>query len=116
MGLLLLFLFFFSSSPVHAQEKKSSPVFRSYRPPPDAPPVQESDALRQIWYAFLAARKANAGDVMAQQELAVRYLYGKGVERDTAKAAYWMLKAAPVSSGRPTPARCSGRRMTRLPG
>lgn len=72
----------------------TSPVFRSYRPPPDAPPVQESDALRQIWYAFLAARKANAGDVMAQQELAVRYLYGKGVERDTAKAAYWMLKAA----------------------
>jgi len=80
-------------SPLQAQEK-SSPVFRSYRPPPDAPPVQESDALRQIWYAFLAARKANAGDVMAQQELGVRYLYGKGVERDTVKAAYWMQKAA----------------------
>ncbi len=86
---------------VRAQDKSKdkdknsiSPVFRSYRPPPDAPPVQESDALRQIWYAFLAARKANAGDVMAQQEMAVRYLYGKGVERDTAKAAYWMLKAA----------------------
>lgn len=90
----LSFLFFFSSSIAHAQEKKSSPVFRSYRPPPDAPPVQESDALRQIWLAFLTARKANAGDLMAQQELAVRYLYGKGVERDTVKAAYWMLKAA----------------------
>jgi uncharacterized protein len=84
------------ASDVQAQDKKNSgsPVFRSYQPPPDAPPVQESDALRQIWYAFLAARKANAGDAMAQQELAIRYLFGKGVEKDTAKAAYWMQKAA----------------------
>jgi uncharacterized protein len=80
---------------LHAQVKKGdSPVFRTYKPPPDAPPVQESDALRQIWYAFLTARKANAGDVMAQQELGVRYLFGKGVERDTVKAAYWIQKAA----------------------
>lgn len=94
LGLSLLLIL--SGSPLlRAQEKSGgSPVFRSYRPPPDAPPVQESDALRQIWYAFLCARKANAGDVMAQQELAVRYLYGKGLERDTVKAAYWMMKAA----------------------
>ncbi len=93
LGLSLL-LIDLCPSVLRAQDKKSSPVFRSYRPPPEAPPVQESDALRQIWFAFLVARKANAGDMMAQQELAVRYLYGMGVERDTTKAAYWMLKAA----------------------
>jgi uncharacterized protein len=90
-----LLLITLSSSDLRGQEKSSgSPVFRSYRPPPDAPPVQESDALAQIWLAFLAARKANAGDVMAQQELAVRYLLGRGVEKDTVKSAYWMQKAA----------------------
>ena len=92
---LSMLLFALCPSSFRGQDKSSkSPVFRSYHPPPDAPPVQESDALRQIWYAFLAARKANAGDAMAQQELGVRYLYGKGVERDTVKAAYWMQKAA----------------------
>jgi TPR repeat protein len=97
LWLLSLSVLLFSLRPrfLQAQDKSSdSPVFRSYHPPPDAPPVQESDALRQIWYAFLAARKANAGDAMSQQEMGVRYLYGKGVERDTAKAAYWMQKAA----------------------
>ncbi len=98
LGLSFLLLLL-SGFPLIAQETKKnnsidSPVFRSYRPPPEAPPVQESDALRQIWFAFLAARKANAGDAKAQQELAVRHLYGKGVERDTVKAAYWMQKAA----------------------
>ena len=97
LGLSFLLLSL-SGLSLNAQEEKKknndSPVFRSYRPPPEAPPVQESDALRQIWFAFLAARKANAGDAKSQQELAVRYLYGKGVERDTVKAAHWMQKAA----------------------
>jgi len=39
-------------------------------------------------------QKANAGESPAQHELGLRYLFGKGFPSDTAKAAYWIQKAA----------------------
>ncbi|HEX9005758.1 MAG TPA: tetratricopeptide repeat protein [Bacteroidota bacterium] len=87
----------FFSLPLVAQTKKpepDSPVFKSKARPPEAPRVPESDALDQIWAAFQTARKAQAGDKFAQHELALRYISGRGVERDTTKAAYWFEKAA----------------------
>lgn len=80
-----------------AQQQKQepdSPVFKNKRPPLIAPQPPESDALDQIWQAFVVARKAQAGDKFAQHELALRYITGRGVERDTAKAAYWFQKAS----------------------
>jgi TPR repeat protein len=77
-----------------AQGKADSPVFKKYRPPPEPPLVEPSDAMYQIWQTFLVTRKANAGDVLAQHELSIRYLLGRGVAADTAKGAYWTKRAA----------------------
>ncbi len=94
---LVLFLLALSSSFSQSQTQKKepdSPVFKNKRPPLVVPQVPESDALEQIWQAFVVARKAQAGDKFAQHELALRYILGRGVERDTAKAAYWFQKAS----------------------
>ncbi len=47
--------------------------------------------LRNILVLF---EKANSGDPHAQHELGLRYLTGKQFSADTAKAAYWIGKAA----------------------
>jgi TPR repeat protein len=82
--------------PLTAQVERQlpdSPVFK--RRSITAPPlILPSDALYDLWQAFLVSRKANAGDPVAQQELGVRYLLGRGVEADSTKAAYWFFKAA----------------------
>ncbi|HXX64357.1 MAG TPA: tetratricopeptide repeat protein, partial [Bacteroidota bacterium] len=61
---------------------------------PEPPLVEPSDALYQIWETFIITRKANAGDVLAQHELALRYLLGRGAAPDTTRAVYWMKRAA----------------------
>jgi TPR repeat protein len=47
-----------------------------------------------MWNEFMLVRDANAGDPVAQHELGLRYLTGKGFPNDTLKAAYWIAKAA----------------------
>jgi hypothetical protein len=91
---ILLSLCLESLSPLAAQEKSDSPVFKKYRPPPQPPLVVQSDALYQMWETFIVTRKANAGDVLAQHELSIRYLLGRGAAPDTLRAAYWMRKAS----------------------
>jgi len=80
--------------PLRAQDKSDSPVFKKYRPPAGPPLVESSDALYQMWQTFVVTRKANAGDVLAQHELSLRYLLGRGAAADTVRAAYWMRRAA----------------------
>lgn len=77
-----------------AQSKDDSPVFKKYRPPAQPPIVVQSDALYEMWETFIVTRKANSGDVLAQHELSIRYLFGRGAAADTVRAAYWMHKAA----------------------
>jgi TPR repeat protein len=77
-----------------AQRKADSPVFRSYKPPEELPLLKQSDPAYQSWQAFQALRKASSGDPIAQQEIALRYLGGAGVQADTIASAYWMRKAA----------------------
>ena len=74
-------------------QKPDSPVFKD-RKILTPPLLQQSDALYEIWQAFLISRKANAGDPLAQHELGVRYMLGRGIEADTAKAAYWFHQAS----------------------
>jgi TPR repeat protein len=83
-----------SAIPQSEKAEPNSPVFKNKRPPFVVPQVPESDALDQIWQAFVVARKAQAGDKFAQHELGLRYISGTGVERDTAKAGYWFQKAS----------------------
>jgi uncharacterized protein len=77
-----------------AQQDTLSPVFKSSRLPRELPIIEQSDATYQIWRAFQTSRKASAGDVLAQHELGLRYLLGKGFAPDTVKGAYWIAQAA----------------------
>lgn len=52
------------------------------------------DQAYELWQLFILTREANNGDPFAQHELGLRYLLGEGVPKDTAKAAYWIKKAA----------------------
>jgi len=85
------------AAPGFAQEQPLSPVFKRAKPGKEVPRIEQSDATYQIWKAFVAGRKAAAGDVLAQHELGLRYLLGKGVKADTAKGAYWIGEAAKQS-------------------
>ncbi|HUI09854.1 MAG TPA: tetratricopeptide repeat protein [Bacteroidota bacterium] len=93
-ALLLLCAAAPAAGPLRAQEKNDSPVFKKYHPPPPPPLVESSDALYQMWQTFIVTRKANAGDVLAQHELSIRYLLGRGAAADTVRAAYWMRRAS----------------------
>ncbi len=97
--LFLLFIFFSQlflldyTNECAAQEK--SPVFKSYRPPAPRPLSKGYDETgERLWEGFQLIQKANSGDVVAQNELGIRYLLGHGISADTIKAVYWMQKAA----------------------
>jgi hypothetical protein len=81
-------------APALSQEKNDSPVFKKYRPPPQPPLVVQSNSLYEMWETFIVTRKANAGDVLAQHELSLRYLLGRGAAADTVRAAFWMRRAS----------------------
>jgi TPR repeat protein len=91
---VLIGLAFFRPAQSRAQqEKPDSPVFK--KPHVAQPPLlEQSDVLYEIWQSFLVSRKANAGDPVAQHELGIRYMLGRGIEPDTVKAAYWFAKAS----------------------
>lgn len=78
----------------NAQPKKSKyGYFRSSAPGPSTL-ILESDLSAQILESFIVVQKANAGDPVAEQELGLRCLFGRGFPADTLKAAYWIKKAA----------------------
>lgn len=43
---------------------------------------------------YILQQKANDGDPLAEHELGLRFLLGKGFEKDTSKAIYWIRRAA----------------------
>jgi len=77
-----------------AQGDNESIVFKNTKKRPGFPTLVQSDATLQIWETFLVVRKAHAGEPLAQHELGLRYLLGRGFEADTANGAYWIRKAA----------------------
>lgn len=87
------------SPPAAAQKKTNSPVFKSYRPPDEIPFIRQPDAIYEMTQAFLVARRASTGDPVAQHELGIRYLWGRGVPADTMRAAYWIAKASEQNLG-----------------
>jgi len=76
----------------NAQVWPNSPVFRDYRPP------KEGDASPRGHRAqvdlFLLEREASSGDPLAQHELGIRYLMGRGVPADTVRSALWLQRSA----------------------
>lgn len=95
---LLLFVFLSAADLLYGQELQpdhpNSSVFKDYKPSTGPQLIQPSDVTYQLWEAFMLVRKANDGDPAAQLQLGFRYFLGKGFPADTAKAAYWVGKAA----------------------
>ncbi|HTP14028.1 MAG TPA: tetratricopeptide repeat protein [Bacteroidota bacterium] len=77
---------------VEAQPKKNT----SFRTAPAGPSalILESDPSAQLLEGFILMQKANSGDPVAEQEVGLRYLFGRGFPADTVKAALWIEKAA----------------------
>lgn len=91
---LLLVLALTAAGPaLRAQVYPNSPVFRDYRPREERRDDRGEGLRRQI-NLFMLERDAVKGDPLAQHELGVRYLTGKGVAADTAKSAEWLRLAA----------------------
>jgi TPR repeat protein len=78
-----------------AQPRKSH-AFRTTDPGPSAL-IVESDPSAQLLEGFILIQKANSGDPVAEQEVGLRYLFGRGFPADTTKAAFWIAKAADQS-------------------
>ena len=87
------FLLSFVQFLLSAQEQKKSQAFRSYESA-SVPLVLPSTLDLQLLEEFELMQKANAGESTAQHELGLRYLFGKGFPTDSAKAWYWIQKAA----------------------
>ena len=93
LGIVLLGL----ASALHAQTDQkhpNSPVFKDYHEERPRPLLIQSDVTYRLWETFLLERQANAGDMLAQHELGIRYLTGRGATPDTVRGAFWIRKAA----------------------
>ncbi len=77
-----------------AQDTTESLAFKNKRPKQTSPYFYRPELAYQIWQKFKLTQEANAGDVLAQHELGLRYLMGEGIPADTAQAVYWIKKAA----------------------
>ncbi len=95
-GRILLFPCFIACTlpAVYAQDSVKSPVFRGFRTPKPSFIIEPSDLTYQMWQTFTLTQRANSDDPVAQHELGVRYLIGRGVKADTALGAYWTERAA----------------------
>lgn len=78
----------------YAQDTTQSLAFKNKRPQQHAPYFYRPDLAYQIWQKFRLTQEANAGDLLAQHELGLRFLLGEGVPADTSQAVFWIKKAA----------------------
>ncbi len=76
-----------------SQEQKKAAVFKEHKAP-SLDLIRHTDESYQLWEDFMLMQKANSGDALAQHELGIRYLLGKGFGVDTVKSAYWIQKSA----------------------
>ncbi|HED06038.1 MAG TPA: sel1 repeat family protein [Ignavibacteria bacterium] len=90
----LLPLILILSSQLKAQDTTESLAFKNYRPKVRQRLFYRPNLAYQIWQHFKLVQDANKGNTLAQHELGLRYLLGKGFSTDTVKAAYWIKKAA----------------------
>jgi uncharacterized protein len=91
---LVVFLFLFSGKVSLAADSLRSYVFKNRSPDVTSFSINRQDNTERLWDVFLLVRSANSGNSAAQHELGLRYLIGKDFIPDTAKALYWIQKAA----------------------
>jgi len=92
IAIAILFVFIFSAD-LFSQDTTKSLAFRDNKPRRRTV-FYQPDLSYQIWQQFNLNKEANAGNILAQHELGIRYLLGEGVKADTALGAYWIKKAA----------------------
>ena len=56
--------------------------------------INPDHSADELWDEFMLVKNANSGDPVAQHDLGLRYLLGKGFRADTVKAYHWIQKAA----------------------
>lgn len=76
------------------QDSTSSLAFKRNRPDNRVYFYYHPDISYELWVRFNLFKDANAGNALAEHELGIRYILGIGLPADTAKAAYWIHRAA----------------------
>lgn len=94
MKKVLILLVIASVASAQSDEAKRSPVYKERYRFWGLPLILYSAFDAQLVEIFTLMQDANAGKPIAQHDLAIRYLLGKGVPADTPKAIYWLLRAA----------------------
>ena len=79
--------------PLFSQYQKKAAVFKEHKAP-SLDLIRHTDESYQLWEDFMLMQKANSGDALAQHELGIRYLLGRGFGVDTVKSAFWIQKSA----------------------
>lgn len=77
-----------------AQTHPNSPVYKDYKPVDSLSIFRKVDDSFKLWQGYLLLKEANAGNPLAEHELGIRYLTGRGFPADTAKSFLWIKKAA----------------------
>ncbi len=89
--LAVIFLFGFSS--LFAQDSTVTQAFKDNRPISKYPLIKPASRSYPLMAGYLLNKYSNEGDPIAQHELGLRYLLGKGFPKDTIKAIYWIRRA-----------------------
>ncbi len=89
----LICLIVLCSLPLPSQQKKS-PVYKNPYRFSGLPLILYSAFDAQLVEVFTLMQEANAGKPLAQHDLAIRYLLGRGLPPDTPKAIYWLMRAS----------------------
>jgi len=84
----------FLNSGIASQTHPNSPVYKDYKPADSSSIFRKVDDSFQLWQSYFLIKEANSGNPLAQHELGIRYLTGRGYPPDSAKSYYWIKKAA----------------------
>ncbi|MBN1301780.1 MAG: sel1 repeat family protein [Melioribacteraceae bacterium] len=95
MKLLVAFiLFLFTAEITIGQDSTISQAVKSNRSKSIYPLIKAKAPSYPLMTAYLIQKYASDGDPLAQHELGLRYLLGKGFSKDTAKAIRWIKMAS----------------------
>jgi len=89
-----LILIILASISIHAQDSLRSQAFREPERFNRSPVTKPQYSNYPLIAGYILQKDANSGDPFAMHELGIRYLIGAGFPSDTAKAFYWISRAA----------------------
>jgi len=90
--ILLISLILFSN--VFSQDTTKSQAFKKNQFKIKYPLIKPKYPAYPLMAGYILKQKAKEGDALAEHELGLRYLLGRGFPKDTAQAVYWIHKAA----------------------